>query len=150
MRPFTLPTLLVDTREQTPLDFSIYKERFQHVCPASLPFGDYQVMSPGLDRSIVFERKSLNDLVGTLTTGRERFIRELEKLADCEYAAIIIEASYGAVLGPYKYSKMPSHKIIGQLQMYQVRFDIDVIFAGSRQHSTEIIMRKIGQFYGQR
>jgi ERCC4-type nuclease len=135
----------MDTREQNPLDFRPYKERFSHIIKATLEAGDYTVY--GYERRIVFERKSLQDLTGSLTHGRERFLRELEKLAEADYAAIIVEASYNAVAGPYKHCKANPDSILASLQMYQVRFDIDVIFACTRLMATEIIVNKLTRGY---
>ena len=44
------------------------------------------------------ERKSLDDLYGTILNGRERFIRELEQLNAMRYAAVIVEAPLEQVI----------------------------------------------------
>jgi len=137
-----LPVLLVDTREQTPLDFSPYKERFGGIVRMKLDAGDYSLL--GQEHAIAFERKSLGDLVSTLTQNQPRFFAELDRLKHYRYAAILIEASYAAVSSPYQYSRVKPETIIGLLQAIQVRYGIDVIYAGTRRNAAEIIISKIG------
>lgn len=58
---------------------------------ATLREGDYSAR--GLEGRVAIERKSVSDLVGSLTHGRERFVRELERLATYDFKAIVIEGS---------------------------------------------------------
>jgi ERCC4-type nuclease len=66
-------TILIDTREQAPLKFATFPTE-----PATLATGDYSVQ--GLEDSITIERKSISDLIGSLTSGRERFQREIQRM----------------------------------------------------------------------
>jgi len=95
------PVVLIDTREQTPFDFSDYPNWIAGQREASLPTGDYTVV--GMESVMALERKSLNDLVSTLMHNRERFIRECERLAELRYKAILIEASLEDVKSPYRF-----------------------------------------------
>ena len=81
--------ILCDTREQAPYTF----DRYQGVTVerAALQTGDYSLA--GLHDHIGLERKSLDDLTGTLTKGRERFQRECERGRGLDYFGLIIEAS---------------------------------------------------------
>ena len=78
-----LPRLLVDTREQTPLTF-------EHLpsAPAALQSGDYSVR--GLEDVFAVERKSIADLVGSLKSGRDRFMRELHRLRGFTFARLLV------------------------------------------------------------
>ena len=78
-----LPRLLVDTREQTPLTF----EHLQSA-PATLQSGDYSVK--GLEDVFAVERKSLADLVGSLKSGRDRFLRELHRLRGFTFVRLLV------------------------------------------------------------
>ena len=144
---FSKPVLLIDTREQTPLDFSTHADRFQHIIRSTLKEGDYSVYVPGDNRKIAFERKSLGDLVGTLIKGRDRFKRELDRLRPYDYVCLLIEATYQEVSSPYSFSRVNPSSVLGTLQSIQLQYGIDVVFAGSRRHSVEIAMSKIGAFY---
>ncbi len=83
-------TILVDTREQTPWEFAYPTLR------GSLKTGDYSVQ--GLENVVSLERKSLGDLVQSVTWERERFIREVERLATFPVRAIVVEAHMGPSL----------------------------------------------------
>jgi ERCC4-type nuclease len=60
--------ILIDTREQAPLDFSRWPGVTVEV--GTLNAGDYSLR--GLEDRFALERKSISDLVGSVTTGRER------------------------------------------------------------------------------
>lgn len=57
--------VIIDTREQLPYNFTFESTR------ATLKTGDYSLA--GLESVVSIERKSLDDFVGCITTGRDRF-----------------------------------------------------------------------------
>ena len=63
-----------------------------------LETGDYSVQ--GFESKVCAERKSLQDLYGTLSAHRDRFARELERMTEFDQAAIVIEASLEEVVNP--------------------------------------------------
>ena len=62
--------ILIDTREQLPLDFARYEVDVER---ATLATADYSLQ--GLETIVGVERKSESDLLGSLTQGRDRFER---------------------------------------------------------------------------
>jgi len=62
------PVLLVDTREQIPLDFSRFESWFAGIERKALKLGDYSIA--GMEEICVVERKELPDLVHSCTTDR--------------------------------------------------------------------------------
>ena len=74
----------IDSREQKP-----YK--FENSEVGTIPTADYSVC--GLENHIAIERKELNDLISCLSSGRERFEKELFKSNSLDYFALVIEAS---------------------------------------------------------
>lgn len=83
------PPIQVDTREQLPLRFDGWP-----TVRETLPVGDYGIkgFSDFWNPQIIIERKSLPDLVGSLTRGRERFLKEVVfGLARFRFAGIVIE-----------------------------------------------------------
>lgn len=68
-----LPTIIIDSREQRPLEFTHLPTTI-----GTLQTGDYSIC--GAESEVSFERKSYPDFVGSTTTGRERFWRELDRL----------------------------------------------------------------------
>ena len=83
-----------DTREQSPLDFSRYEAVVE---PGTLEVGDYA--PAGLGHLCAVERKSLADLVASLTWERERFEREMRRARGLDAFAVVIEGSLGQVRG---------------------------------------------------
>ena len=79
------PTVVIDSREQAPLPISFPS------LTAGLPTGDYSVL--GLENDFCVERKSLGDLYGSLTSGRERFSRELQRMRAYRFARLLIIGS---------------------------------------------------------
>lgn len=104
-------TVLIDTREQLNFEFTgLRTDANQGRLPlrvptirGTLPSGDYSIAGIGPDEkpwssSIAIERKSLIDLFGTLSRGRARFIRELERLDALDFAAVVVEADWPTIL----------------------------------------------------
>ena len=76
--------ILVDTREQMPLDFSPFTAEGVSVETGTVWPGDYTIQ--GWEKSIGFERKSVGDLIGTLKNGYvgKDSIRRYESRFDLE------------------------------------------------------------------
>jgi len=80
--------VIIDTREQRPWSFD------PHVVKATigtLPAGDYALAGDG---SFAIERKSLNDFVGTISSGWDRFLRQLTRMAGHDARVIIVEGQF--------------------------------------------------------
>lgn len=128
--PVESPYLIViDTREKTPFMFRGAKtDADQGHRPLSvrtvvrgLPTGDYSL--EGYESQVAVERKSLADLYNTISQGRERFVRELERLDAMEYAAVVIEASWLQIItDPPAYSKLPPKIVFRSVISWQQRF----------------------------
>jgi DNA excision repair protein ERCC-4 len=85
-RSSDLPLVLIqDSREQCPLVFPAEVS----VIVKGLPIGDYTAV--GLEGEVAIERKSVPDLVHSLTFERPRFLRELARLAELRSACVVIE-----------------------------------------------------------
>lgn len=78
--------IIIDTRERSPFVFSGYPCRTER---GTLHTGDYSIS--GMTDRIVLERKSIGDLASCMTTGRDRFERELVRMRDFDSAAVIVE-----------------------------------------------------------
>ena len=78
--------IIVDTREQQPFPFSLYPCETE---TGTLRTGDYSIA--GFEDKVTVERKSPTDLCGCITSSRERFERELERMRSFECAAVVIE-----------------------------------------------------------
>jgi len=99
----------IDTREQAPYSFrGLYSDAAQGSRPlavlteiVTLGTGDYSIV--GMESRICVERKSLSDAFSTFTHDRERFEREMMRMASFASAHVVIEGGWDAVIqGPLK------------------------------------------------
>ncbi|WP_243363054.1 ERCC4 domain-containing protein [Fundidesulfovibrio terrae] len=126
--PYVPLRIVVDTREQHPYAFEKYPEA--EIIRHGLKTGDYSLA--GYEDRMALERKSLDDLIGCLTTGRDRFERELERARALDLFAVIVEASVEDVKrGRYR-SKLNPHAALQSVIAFQVRYGTSFVWAGSR------------------
>jgi len=88
----------------------------------TLQQGDYGI--EGMAARVAVERKSAADLFSTLSSGRRRFVRELERLQErCEYAAVVVEADWQTLFTtPPEYSRLPPRNVFRSVVAYQQRY----------------------------
>lgn len=143
-------TILVDTREQLPLVFSniapagdetedgqwrtpylfdqvpadvqlgggVWKVKTERMTLAS---GDYSL--DGYATAVAVERKSKADLFHTISQGRDRFIRELERLNEMTFAAVVVEAEWSEIMSdPPAHSRLSPRTIWRSVLAWQQRF----------------------------
>jgi len=81
--------IVIDTREQRPWSFPSDRVQTQR---DTLHTGDYAIVGDGC---FAIERKSLDDFLGTISSGWERFLREIGRMESpgCEPLRLIVEAS---------------------------------------------------------
>ena len=138
-----LPCIVVDTREQTPLVIDSFP-----VVTEGLPVGDYglQNFSTWENPRFIIERKSLPDLIGSLTSGRARFMREVELLRRFEFAAIVIEGNQSDVeAGEYRSTATPE-SILQSLYAIEVRTNVHVKWCGDRRGASAAVQSLARQF----
>lgn len=127
----TVPTVVIDSREQTPLPIS----RLATV-RAGLVTGDYSIL--GAENHFAVERKSIPDLVGSITSERERFERELVRLRGFEFRRILIVGSK-LEIEQHKYrSNANPRAVLASLSAYNVRF-APVVFAPTPEAAAILI-----------
>lgn len=99
-----LVTVVIDTREQE--GYSFPDKRFV-VERRALPAGAYSLA--GLERVVAVERKTAENFVHAVIRDRDRFRRELLKLAEYDRACIVVEAGPNDILsGAYRSGAHPS------------------------------------------
>ena len=128
--------ILVDSHEQYPWKFTAQQATTRR---QALPAGDYAVE---VDGSIVaaVERKSMADLVSTMTTGKLRYL--LAALAELPHAALVVEDRYSAV---FKVTFTRPAVIAEGLAEAQVRFPhVPIFFAETRPLAQEWSYRFFG------
>ena len=131
-----------DTREQEPFLFLGYPVE---IVEGTLNAGDYSI--PGFTDRVAVERKSLSDLIGCLTTGRNRFTRELERLRGYESAVVVVEAGfYELAEGRYRSKLNPTsavQTIISMMQAYRMPF----FFAETRADAERFAFDFLRHYY---
>lgn len=129
--------ILIDTREQLALEFPKAKET-RKVC---LNVGDYSAcFYEGHQIPVVFERKSIGDLYGTLSSGYERFRREIDRAkADNIRLIIIVEGTLSKVLKGYPHSSRNAISIVYQLFTLRARHNIETVFCKDREEMSEYV-----------
>ncbi|TVM16466.1 hypothetical protein DPQ33_12620 [Oceanidesulfovibrio indonesiensis] len=118
--------LIVDNREQAPLDFAAYPCTVQ---AGTLDVGDYSLS--GLEHMVAVERKSIPDLVACVTRERARFERELARARGLELFAVVIEGSLDDVRGHNYRSQTKPHAVLQSLTAWTIRYGVTWIWAGS-------------------
>lgn len=126
------PVFIVDTREQLPYEFD-------HMTRAALATGDYAI--EGYEDVAVVERKALNDFIGSVTTNRARFMRELDRMAAIAHPLIVVEGSWYHIEQGLYVSKAHPNSIIGTMMSIMVDRKIPIVMAGGRVRGQRITER---------
>jgi ERCC4-type nuclease len=119
--------VLTDSREQRPWVLDPTKFATERI---GLPTGDYTLR--GFEDRVCLERKSLGDLVGTLTADWLRFRKELWRLAGFDIAAIVVEATVDDVWGHRYESEATPQSVMGRVNGLWLDHGVPVLFWGSR------------------
>ena len=141
--PTPQPIILIDSREQAPLLFAnLTTER------ATLPTGDYSVK--GFERDFSVERKSVEDLVQSLTHGRDRFSRELQRMRAFDFRRLLVVGTLADLEG-HRYRSLASPQaVLGSLFAFEARFDVPVCFSASPEAAATLIERWATYFLRER
>lgn len=115
---------ICDSREQNLL-------KLPNIQIKKLDFGDYSIEGS----NIFIERKSLNDLVGTMSSGYERFIREIQRCQDNlgSQLIVLIEEKYQNIMSfnylPHmKYTKCSPDFILHRIRELLNKFPYNLQF----------------------
>lgn len=88
MKKTTFPfRVVIDTREQLPWSFPPDVDCVR----GALPTADYALEG---DTLFGIERKSLNDFLGTISTGWDRFLREIKRMDGWRAKVVIVEGDF--------------------------------------------------------
>lgn len=132
-------TVLVDTREQ---DTPAFRRRMRALgCPyrrEKLDSGDYSVVCtlPGgaeysLANEVVIERKmALDEACQNFTRGRERFIREFDRLRERGGKAYLLIENAGwedVFSGNYR-SRFHPNALVASLKAWEARYNTHILF----------------------
>jgi hypothetical protein len=128
--------IVVDSHERYPWKFSAQQAS---TVRRALPAGDYAVEADGRVVASV-ERKSLPDLVSTLTSGKLRYL--LAALAELPRAAVVVEDRWSAV---FKLNRVRPSVVAEGLAEAQVRYpSVPIVFCETRPLAQEWTYRFLG------
>ncbi|MFL5859259.1 MAG: ERCC4 domain-containing protein [Solirubrobacteraceae bacterium] len=122
--------VVVDTRERYPYRFANHGvERRREALPA----GDYGIRAPSGELLATVERKTVENLAGSLSDGTLAF--QIARLADLPLAAVAVEGRYSALLA---HPHAPAGWLADQLVRLQARYpQVPVLFLDSRRHAED-------------
>jgi hypothetical protein len=130
-------TILVDTRERYPYRFSKQQAQTER---EALPAGDYAVRDADGRIVAAVERKTIDDLAGSLNNGSLTF--ELAKLASVPRSALVVEDRYASLL---TLAHAPRGYLPDLLARVQVRYpETPIVFTETRPLAEEWTYRWLG------
>lgn len=128
------PTIVIDTREQSPLAFKNLPAR-----PGTLATGDYSFA--GAEELFSVERKSIPDLIACCTTERERFERELHRLRGFRFARLLIVGVEAEITAHRYRSNATPKAILHSLWAFEARYNVPVVFAPDVDRAAVLVER---------
>jgi ERCC4-type nuclease len=136
--------ILADSREQVPL---VWPEG-QAVEVGTLATGDYSIKG-SLSELISVEKKETGDLISSISTDRERFVRELQRMRAYRCRAIVALCSLQDIIEHRYRSNMTPESVIGSLASFQVRYELPIVFCGDAEGASRYTLAMFRNFYRQ-
>ena len=122
--------IIVDSREQAPFHFDGPKFEGATIAEGTLTTGDYSLV--GLEHRVAVERKSLADFMASISTGRDRFERELTRARGLDAFMVVVEAPFSDVVAGNYRSKMQPKAATQTAYSFMSRYRTTFHFAQSR------------------
>ena len=139
------PTVLVDTREQYPFNFSRFEGWFSGVEKKALKLGDYSVA--GLEELCVVERKDLSDLVHSFTAQRPACINRLRRMSTCPHRLLVIPAPLSTVKSAYAFSNANPNRIMQSLVAMLAGWNVPFVCTETHELGEEIVASYLYQVH---
>lgn len=106
---------------------------------------DYSI--DGWEDRIQIERKSHEDLFGTIGSRRELFEAELQRLNMCEFAIVIVECSYAQLGQAPENSQVRPISVMGSIDAWEQRYKVRWAFTGTRALAERKAFRVLERFW---
>lgn len=108
----------------------------------TLQVGDYRALfTDGTPSKVVFERKSLADLWGTMTRGHQRFKREMEKAEELGVELVlIVECQVGQIRAGFDRSEFSGDSMLKKLGTLWHKYGLQTVFCEGRRDMAEYIL----------
>jgi ERCC4-type nuclease len=131
------PTVLVDTRERNPFDFSRFAGWFAGVEKKTLKLGDYSIAT--LEDSCVVERRDLSDLVHSFTAERPVFVNRLRLMSAYPQRLLVITAALSTVKSSYPFSDVNPNRVMQSLIAALAGWNVPFVCTETHELGEEII-----------
>jgi len=139
------PTVLIDTREQNPFDFTRFDGWFAGIEKKSLKLGDYSIAQ--LEDSCVVERKNLSDLVYSFTAERPAFVSRLRLMSAYPQRLLVITAALSTVKSSYAFSDVNPNRILQSLIAALAGWNVPFVCTETHELGEEIIASYLYQVH---
>jgi ERCC4-type nuclease len=128
-------TVIIDTREQKPVDVSPLKS-----VRGTLVTADYSIK--GLEDHVAIERKSKQDLIQSVGRERDRFDRVVHRLQAYETKAIVVEATWEDLKAGLWRGSVTSSQVCGSVLGWMAA-GVPVLLAGNAERAGDAIARML-------
>jgi ERCC4-type nuclease len=139
------PTVLVDTRERNPFDFSRFTGWFAGVEKKTLKLGDYSIAT--LEDSCAVERKDLSDLVHSFTAERPVFVNRLRLMSAYPQRLLVITAALSTVKSSYPFSDVNPNRVMQSLIAALAGWNVPFVCTETHELGEEIIASYLYQVH---
>ena len=125
-------TLIADTREKRPLVFLHFP-----TVTACLSEGDYGVQ--GFEKQFTIERKSISDLVQSVTAERERFEKELIRIRPYDFKRLLIIGTLDDIRKHRYRSQAKPKSVMASIYAFEIRYSLPCVFSATPEEAAELI-----------
>lgn len=144
--------VVVDTREQAPFGFlGMQDEKTQRplivnlITDRALKSGDYSI--DGMESRVAVERKSVPDFFSSISAGRDRFEAEMQRLAEMEFAAVVIEGDWRELLIDRPSRTQVSGKVASRtIASWSMRYGVHFFPCMNRRHAELFTFQLLSMF----
>ena len=130
-------TILVDTREQNPFNFSRFKGWFAGVENKALTLGDYSIA--GLEDACVVERKDLSDLVHSCTVDRIAFVKRLRLMARYPHRLLVVTSPLSQVKSRYAHTNLDPNRVMQFLVAVLAGLQVPFVCSETHELGEELV-----------
>lgn len=148
-------TLIVDTREQTPYTFREIDQLSRYgggtlvipILRKALETGDYSI--EGMEDQVAVERKELGDFYHCCGSDRARFEKQLTRLNELKYGAMMVEADWTMIMRGHKESKLNPESVRGSVISWTMEHfpNIHWWFIGGKRTAEVMTYRILDRFW---
>ena len=86
------------------------------------------------------ERKSANDFYGSITQGRDRFERELERLKRYKFKGLVIEENESDILCPEMFGRnLSKNSVYGSIISFEINYGLHVYYGDRKRCENKVL-----------